>query len=788
MAARTLPQPDSPRTVTVHVLTRYEARRVRARAHVLGEVFDTQGGRVELYLYSTRSRQVHARRTIRRLGREEVTFDTRRVPFGCCAFEASFIDRHGSRWRTQVIQDSLPGAFPWLGSSEGVSRRVPPPWIPLEVSQHNRVTTVSCWGREYTFAGKNLVSTVAAADADLLAAPITVRAIVSGRQVRWQRAEVDVVAQSRDRVLLTSRAVAARGLSLTARIQIDFDGMIRLDWELSTRRALQLDALSVDVPMRPEVARYVYHFPGSWGQSRNVGALPSDGIRLGFRPFVWLGDEERGFSWFAESDQGFSLRDPEGAIEVIPGSNVTLMRVNLVTLPARLLPGSGEESASTFTGHGEETQPVVPGGLVTERLQYAMGLQATPVKPVESDAWEQRIYCINQSTEGFRPRLRVSNALLDRLVAAGVRAVVLFEHWADAEGYVRTPHDRAVRKIVDACHQRGLKVLLYHSFLISDLIDEWQAIGKDCLVVPKGGYPVFHYQPQPDQSAWRVCLNSLYQDLLVHGMAEAMDRYDTDGVYLDGTEYPFACANTEHGCGSLQPGGAIAPTYPLFAVRSAMRRIHEVVRSRRRHGLINVHNSTCMTIPTLGWATSYWDGEQFQGVGAGTDVAALLPLDAFRAEFMGRQWGVPAEFLLAGAAYTYEQAWSFSLLHDVPVRPIAARDLELISRIWRTMDDFGRQQAEWLPYWRNADEVSVSPHDCYVSLYRHPRHGVLAVVANLSTRETTVRWTLDLAALGLDAENLHAVDALDGGPVTLKSGAGAVRLPPLGWKLLWIRS
>jgi len=382
----------------------------------------------------------------------------------------------------------------------------------------------------------------------------------------------------------------------------------------------------------------------------------------------------------------------------------------------------------------------------------------------------------------------VSNALLDRLVAAGVRAVVLFEHWADAEGYVRTPHDRAVRKIVDACHQRGLKVLLYHSFLISDLIDEWQAIGKDCLVVPKGGYPVFHYQPQPDQSAWRVCLNSLYQDLLVHGMAEAMDRYDTDGVYLDGTEYPFACANTEHGCGSLQPGGAIAPTYPLFAVRSAMRRIHEVVRSRRRHGLINVHNSTCMTIPTLGWATSYWDGEQFQGVGAGTDVAALLPLDAFRAEFMGRQWGVPAEFLLAGAAYTYEQAWSFSLLHDVPVRPIAARDLELISRIWRTMDDFGRQQAEWLPYWRNADEVSVSPHDCYVSLYRHPRHGVLAVVANLSTRETTVRWTLDLAALGLDAENLHAVDALDGGPVTLKSGAGAVRLPPLGWKLLWIRS
>ena len=278
------------------------------------------------------------------------------------------------------------------------------------------------------------------------------------------------------------------------------------------------------------------------------------------------------------------------------------------------------ECRTTVTGRGEELEPVAPGGLVSAGLRYSMGLQATPVRPPERDAWEQRIFCISQGTEGFTPRLRVSAALLDRLVAAGVRAVVLFEHWADAEGYVRTPHTRAVRRIVDACHARGLQVLLYFGFLISDLADEWPAIGKDCLVLPKGGYPVFHYQPQPEQSAWRVCLNSLYQDLLVDGIARALDQFDADGVYLDGTEYPFACANSEHGCGHHRPEGDLAASYPLFAVRSAMRRIHAVVRARRCQGLVNVHNSTCMTIPTLGWATSSWDGEQFGSIPRGVDV------------------------------------------------------------------------------------------------------------------------------------------------------------------------
>ena len=124
-----------------------------------------------------------------------------------------------------------------------------------------------------------------------------------------------------------------------------------------------------------------------------------------------------------------------------------------------------------------------------------------------------------------------------------------------------------------------------------------------------------------------------------------IDEFGVDGVYLDGTEYPHACANRRHGCGYVRADGGVSPTYPVWAVRSMMKRIYTIVRSRKPEGQVNVHNSTCITIPTLGWATSSWDGEQFRGLSSGTSAAEVLPLDVFRTEFMGHQWGVPAEFL-----------------------------------------------------------------------------------------------------------------------------------------------
>ena len=85
-----------------------------------------------------------------------------------------------------------------------------------------------------------------------------------------------------------------------------------------------------------------------------------------------------------------------------------------------------------------------------------------------------------------------------------------------------------------------------------------------------------------------------------------------------------------------------------------------------RGGLINPHQSTCCLMPTLEFADSYWDGEQFEGGQLTTNDIQQLPLAAFRAEFMGRNYGVPAEFLVyeRPPQWTFDHALAFTMLHD----------------------------------------------------------------------------------------------------------------------------
>ncbi len=488
------------RSIALRVYTRYAKQRVYARVHVVGETHIAQNGKVELVLFQQRSRKVFGRRTIRNIGRgrmEEVFFDTGNIPSGCCAFEATFIDRHGIRFSTELLYDRSSGSVPWLGSSAGVDRKVPRPWTPLQTRAGADEITVECWDRSYAFGRNSFARQISAAGSTLLGNPIRPAARVNGKEARWQKGKLEIVAQEPAQTIFVQTFDAPQGVSVTARTEVDFDGVVRIDWGIASVKTVRLDGLALEVPLEAEHARYLYHFPGSWGEVRNVGSLPRKNLQLGFRPYIWLGDEERGLSWFAEADKNWFARDPKKVVEIRRQGKKVLLRINLVSVPVKLIPGryAGSES----TGCGEDRTPLSPGGVVTDLLRYSFGLQATPVKPVEKDAWEHRIFCISQNTPGFRPRLNVSGALLDTLVEKGVRAVVVFEHWTDAEGHTRTVHQAALKKIIRACHQRGLNVLLYFGFLISDIAPEWRDFGMNCIILPRGAVPQTQWTGQCTQ-------------------------------------------------------------------------------------------------------------------------------------------------------------------------------------------------------------------------------------------------------------------------------------------------
>jgi len=909
------------------------------------------------------------------LNKEQVTLETSRTAICCLSVSpfpegrydiiATVLDREGNAvaWVTQPVE--IPGKPAWLGSREGLCEGLPPGWAPIAVQGN----TVRPWGRRYLFDGLPAPVEVIAAARNILTGPVRFWARVEGAQVTWTPKETKVE-QVNEGIVKVTASCDSESLTLAATMTVECDGMIRSDWEIIPKGAVTLEYLGIEIPLATQHARYLYTFPGSWGSAYNAGAAPKEATNMAFRPFIWLGDEERGFCWFSESDRNFSVSDTEQVTQIIPGTEETVLRINMISVPTSLEkaldytfgfqatpvrdnpqdvwdfrichhgnygiedtpysraaevvypakdcinPAAGTVEARVRVGFDPNTEikdPEKRGQLNREfftlrssdstdkfgfywniddrgmraylkqgdgypvmvgtRAEWKQGewhhvavtwgdgmmavwydgqkagetswngtITPAPEKaemlfqclPGHFDLDEIRISDIARTSfdlagpaeadastllldhfEGLNPLLvytqpekgpagALSGAkgadgpygvclisshpgeaftTLDRLAELGVRTICFHEHWTDIQNYATTTHGPELTKLVNACHERNIRLIPYFGYELSDIAPEWKYYSEECLVAPRAG----GYHRLPEQHAYIVCYESAWQDYLADGIAKAMDTYDLDGVYLDGTANPWKCRNTWHGCGYLRPDGTIGDTYPIFATREMMKRIWTIVKSRKPDGMINVHQSTTMTIPTLAFATSYWDGEQLGGIPRGQWSLDLLPLDAFRCEFMGHQWGVPAELLCYEQPYTYSEAMSFSLLHDVLVRGTLGGNLEMESKLWHAMDAFGRQQATWLPYWRNQDAVTTDSNDTKVSLYSRGAMGLVMILSNLGKDAREVQARLNLQALQLGGA-LTALDIITEEESAVPAdGVITQELDPLEFCVLWIR-
>ncbi len=337
--------------------------------------------------------------------------------------------------------------------------------------------------------------------------------------------------------------------------------------------------------------------------------------------------------------------------------------------------------------------------------------------------------------------------ILDYLKEQGVNTLVIHQQWTEIQAYGSTSkHQEKLRSLVEACHERDIRLLIYFGYELSNVAPEWELYRDEILVKPRRGGYTRHDYPQ---TAYTCCFKSPWKEYYLTSIARMIDEYDIDGVYLDGTTEPFGCTNALHGCGYVGADGERHRTYPVFAVRDLMRRMRHVIKSRKPDGLISAHMSATVSIPTLAFVDSYWDGEQLDV----HEHGFRLPLDAYRAEFMGHNWGVPAEFLsYLNRPFTYEESVPLALLHDVPVRPYARGNLlDMMSRVWGAWDAIEIEQAEWFPYWQGDGPVSAPSEDVLVSTHVGPG-GMLVVAMNASGEDRTMR--LDLPVEGASAREL----------------------------------
>ncbi len=652
----------------------------------------------------------------------------------------------------------------WLGTKVGATDAVLPPYTPVEVRNEDDSTVLGVWGRTYRLGELTLPRQIVSRDAPLLAGPVSLRAVVNGKQVSWSGSAPTICQPTPGRVTL-ERTASDDSFAAHVVTSIEYDGFLRTGCALTASAPVEIESLVLEIPVKREHARYLYTWPTTWGGGGFSGELVQ-AMMLRFHPIVWLGDDIRGLTWMCESENDFSPDDPNNVIEVIPGAEEVKLRIRIIGQPTVLSP---------------------------ERpLEYVFALQATPLKPWGKDGWESRFGSCPWYGDDYdllSGREFLGKPALDRLQELGVRTLIAW-NWTPALAYP-WPLERAedFKSLVCACHARGIRVIPYLGYQISEKAPEYAQVRDEVVVFPVSSNADKYPKTKP-QLVSSVCLKSIWQDALVDHVSRMIDEFDIDGVYVDSTNMPFPCRNALHGCQARRRDGTEVPVYPVFAVRDTFRRLYAVVKSKKADGIIDSHVFDCMNPGALAFSTSYWTGEQLSAADTPTDA---IPLDRFRTEFMGVNWGVPCD-MLSYKLGSFHRSLAVSLPHDVLARfrqdeiPVDPGDSEavLAGSIWRLAEDFGRREASFLPYFGPERPLEGLPTNWIASLYRHPRHGALVIVSNLGRQEVRAVLQPNWQTLGLATPG-QVHDGLTREMMVVTNGAVGLTLSAGDWRYLWFQ-
>ena len=635
----------------------------------------------------------------------------------------------------------LPAAPEWVGNEAGAytDRWVPRPWTPLELPS-SALPAVRCWGREYTFGPSGLAAVESQGEA-VLASPLVWTARIAGRAVEWTPGATKVLRREPGVVEIES-SQSAPELGLTCRGRIEFDGFVKLGFRLEGGTAgLTLDALTLDVPLRSAWAELMHYFPkvpvwygGVGVQGLNAGSVPAAGWSSAFIPHVWVGDEERGLQWLCESDRGWRPADPQRAIELVRQGDAQVLRLNLIGQPTPL----------------------------ASPRSYTFGFMASPVKLLPPERYQWHYTHVGGCSDILRDA--------DRMRELGVRLVDTLT-WTELWGYPRAATRENVELLhstVRASRARGMGMMVYFAFLMSAAAPEYGALNRECRIVDPHAYQCPGWM---NDTVYAVCQKSVWSEFMLSSIDESLREFDLDGIYSDSMTCIGECSNLLHGCGYTGEDGTVHPTVEVFAVREFMKRVYRLLELRERQTGRPMrfigHTSANVMLPTLSFCTAYLDTEHLTGMSR----PFAIPLDAFRAEFMGRNFGVPAQALSyhhrnGGKGLTSGELLAVSLLHDVET----PWSYETMAPVWKAWDEFGMTDTEFLPYWQEWGWRA--PEGVKVSAYAKPgRREMLAVATNVATSGVS-------GELCLGGAVTRAADAIGARSISLREGQVVDTFPP----------
>ena len=668
---------------------------------------------------------------------------------------------------------------------------------PVRMKREGDLFEADVSGRRYTFGADAMLQSIRCGERELLTAPIRPVGQEAGEPMVW---DADY-AHNESRAFVSSRtdeAVTLCGAMRTKRfivnqkVTVSDDGSMDVELTLmpagltvaevfgvgeQSRPSYRLDSLALEIPLRADAVSHYSMYPGGAlqmsngevlpaGAMSNSGAIPAkNDLFFPFKPLLWVGREECGLGVYADSMKGRELCDGARAMELLHTADGNYL------LRLRLLDHHPTEWS----------EPPENGCYAYRPLTFRFGFMATPVKRFPDVPYVHNalhLDCFVKTPGDYLPFLSEAGRF-DRLKEKGVNTLILHEKWNRQQNCF-APSEETVtqlKRIVEECHARNIRVLTYFGYEISTLDPDFEHL-FDEVSAEVDGHQTGGWYRVPFQRDYNVCYNSALQDRFLEGIAHVMDTCHTDGVYLDGTATPIYCMNPRHGCRWIDADGRPQGTYPVHAVRELFRRLAQIVHSRG--GYISVHAFGCMNFTALPYIDLSWYGEnlQFDYIkGNFSDV----PLDYFRAEYTGRNMGVPVEFIAyeKRPVWKFENALAIALVHGILPRPNdIGYPLDLMSGIWQIFGRFPLAASDWCPYWANG--ASAGDDKVKISYYRYRsvtgRISLLVLIANTACR------VAEHLSVHLPEAVGTLTDLTDGKP---KPAPETLDLPPYGYRIYY---
>lgn len=644
------------------------------------------------------------------------------------------------------------------------------PFTPIQLTQNDGEIKVGVVGRTYTITNGELFSSIVANGEELLAAPMRIVGLEDGEEIVWSKRKILVQSHTDEKAIIVA-ALESKMFDLNVSFIFDYDGYVSCDLRIMTTSynmaqrlrlepwptwKYQLEKLWIETPLKKEKATFYTQFPNSdiykdgeilykRAAARASGEIPEGKIHLPFKALLWTGESDRGLGFVCESAEFRQPVDENHYVEIEENGDERIVRLRL--LDSQPVTWNDPRHDATY---------------FFEPIFFNIGVMATPVRPSPDKPfihnavqYQKTPEFLDEPTEGF-------DTGYDYLKSLGIDTIIIHEQWNNVQNYpyLDEETERKFARLVDEAHKRGMKVIPYFGYEISSLSPTFREEFDKYRTRPEKYTMDPTWWRLPPQRDFAVCQNSEYENFLAEGIKKLNDKYHFDGLYLDGTIYPRACANREHGCGYIDHDGNLRATYPLSGVRNVMKQLYAIFEPTG--GIINYHSST-LNFSAMPYTHMGWTGESLQ-VDLIRDGAGEFPFGFSRTEWTGRNFGIVYEMIVYPnpPKWTIEHATGLGLVHCIIPRPIypeknVKAGLEYLTSIRRCIDKFPLEKAEFHPYWKKNDIVaSADEVKCtyFVCDGVNGKKQILLFCSNLSVKKID---NVKILADGYDMEVLNTI-------------------------------